>query len=268
MTMTKHQQERKDRAEAKARRLRAEGEAQWEKASKIGEHIPMGQPILVGHHSEKRHRRDIARIQKASSKGVELLRQADSAASAAARAGQSVSSDDPEALDALAKKLAGLEEKRAIFKKANKLLRQKGITSERLAAAMGWKEETALKVMEPDFAGRRGFPAYELTNLGANIRRVRKRIEQLEKAAAEPEREPIEGEGWRIEEDKDENRIRVILDKQHPDGRAVFKRLGFRYSRRNEAWQRHLNNAGRHAAGQAVGKLFRLGENTESGETT
>lgn len=253
--LTQHQQERKDRAEAKASRLRAAGEAQFEKAHNLGEGIPMGQPILVGHHSEKRHRRDIARIQSASSKGVELSRQADSASSAAVNAGRSISSDDPEALDALAEKLAKLEEKRDIFKKANKLVRKKGMTPEKLAAELGWKEETARKVMEPDFAGRRGFPSYLLTNLGATIRSVRVRIEQLKKADAEPEREAIEGVGWRIEEDKEDNRIRVILDKKHPDWR-VFKRLGFRFSRKNIAWQRQLNNAGRYAAKQAVGQLF------------
>ena len=259
MSMTQHQQDRKDRANAKASSLRAAAEAQLERAHGLGEHIPMGQPILVGHHSEKRHRRDIARIQSASSKGVDLLRQADNASHAADNAGQSISRDDPEALDALEEKLAKLEAKRDIFKKANKLMRQKGMTAEKLVAEMGWKEETAKKAMEPDFAGRRGFPSYLLTNLGATIRSVRARIEQLEKADAEPEREPIEGVGWRIEEDKADNRVRVILDKRHPDGRDVFKRLGFRYSRRNSAWQRQLNNAGRYAAEQAVAELFQTG---------
>ncbi len=37
---------------------------------------------------------------------------------------------------------------------------------------------------------------------------------------------------------------------------TLFKRLGFRWSRRNSAWQRNLNNAGRYAAEQAVGQLF------------
>ncbi|WP_132290495.1 DUF3560 domain-containing protein [Kribbella sp. VKM Ac-2568] len=30
----------------------------------ISDHIPLGQPILVGHHSERRHRRDIERMDR------------------------------------------------------------------------------------------------------------------------------------------------------------------------------------------------------------
>ena len=35
--------------------------------------IPFGQPILVGHHSERRHRRDLARHDSAMSRGCEGL---------------------------------------------------------------------------------------------------------------------------------------------------------------------------------------------------
>lgn len=42
--------------------------------------IPLGQPILrVGHHSEGRHRRDLARIDSLMGKGVEQGREADEA---------------------------------------------------------------------------------------------------------------------------------------------------------------------------------------------
>lgn len=37
----------------------------------ISEHIPFGQPILVGHHSEKRHRRDISRINSNMQKSID-----------------------------------------------------------------------------------------------------------------------------------------------------------------------------------------------------
>ena len=35
------------------------------------ENIPLGQPILVGHHSEKRHRRDLKRIDEHFAKAKE-----------------------------------------------------------------------------------------------------------------------------------------------------------------------------------------------------
>lgn len=69
-----------ERAKAKAERYAkwasiadAKSEAQFNKSHSITEMIPMGQPILVGHHSEARHRRDIERSWSALGKGVELM---------------------------------------------------------------------------------------------------------------------------------------------------------------------------------------------------
>jgi hypothetical protein len=56
-------EERSDRLSARAERHSAEAERHYEASNQIASMIPMGQPILVGHHSEKRHRRDLARIE-------------------------------------------------------------------------------------------------------------------------------------------------------------------------------------------------------------
>lgn len=55
----------RDRREAKADRLRewaekreAKAAAAFDSAATLSDAIPFGQPILVGHHSEKRARRD------------------------------------------------------------------------------------------------------------------------------------------------------------------------------------------------------------------
>ncbi len=40
-------------------------------SDEISKYIPLGQPILVGHHSEKRHRRDLAKMQRLATKTVE-----------------------------------------------------------------------------------------------------------------------------------------------------------------------------------------------------
>ena len=61
------------------------------------EHIPMGQPILVGHHSEGRHRADIKRAHSAMNKSCEAQEKADYyARKAAGVGGGGISSDDPE----------------------------------------------------------------------------------------------------------------------------------------------------------------------------
>lgn len=49
----------------------------WKTSHSITDNIPMGQPILVGHHSEKRHRRDLDKSWNAMGKSVEYSKKAD-----------------------------------------------------------------------------------------------------------------------------------------------------------------------------------------------
>lgn len=68
-----------DRAEQRAERFEdrsgnhaAEAERARSAAKAIAEHIPFGQPILVGHHSERRARKDAERIQNGFRKAVNM----------------------------------------------------------------------------------------------------------------------------------------------------------------------------------------------------
>jgi 16S rRNA C967 or C1407 C5-methylase (RsmB/RsmF family) len=75
-----------DRAEAlagKAERKADEADSRYAAAQAIGEHIPMGQPVLVGHHSERGHRRDIKRMDGHMRKSVEAAAEAKLAAARA-----------------------------------------------------------------------------------------------------------------------------------------------------------------------------------------
>jgi hypothetical protein len=76
--------DRRDALEAKADRRRQEGDLAHDKAKQIMDTIPLGQPILVGHHSERRMRKDIDRIQSGIGRAVESWRAADAATAAAA----------------------------------------------------------------------------------------------------------------------------------------------------------------------------------------
>lgn len=78
-----------DRADAlhgKAERRSAESAARWAAAQEIAEGIPSGQPILVGHHSERGHRRDLARMDTNQRKSIELEKEAEHAAHGAVSA--------------------------------------------------------------------------------------------------------------------------------------------------------------------------------------
>ncbi len=56
---------------ARAQKAQQASTAHFEAAHGIAEAIPMGQPVLVGHHSEARHRRDLARMDAHMGKSVE-----------------------------------------------------------------------------------------------------------------------------------------------------------------------------------------------------
>jgi hypothetical protein len=49
----------------------------YNKSNEITKHIPMGQPILVGHHSEKRHRRDLNKSWEAMGKSVDFSKKSE-----------------------------------------------------------------------------------------------------------------------------------------------------------------------------------------------
>lgn len=69
--------ERAERLEQAAKKADERSNQAYKRADDIGSHIPMGQPILVGHHSEKRHRRDIEKIDNAMRTSVEESKKAE-----------------------------------------------------------------------------------------------------------------------------------------------------------------------------------------------
>jgi len=69
--------ERAERMEARAEKAHQEGQAAYNRAHEIGRMIPFGQPILVGHHSEGRHRRDLEKIDNAMRKSCEGSKKAE-----------------------------------------------------------------------------------------------------------------------------------------------------------------------------------------------
>ncbi|MGH7327645.1 MAG: DUF3560 domain-containing protein, partial [Polyangiaceae bacterium] len=62
---------------ARAAHLKEEAGAASTAARERADRIPFGQPILIGHHSEKRHRRDLERIHRGHERAFELSRAAE-----------------------------------------------------------------------------------------------------------------------------------------------------------------------------------------------
>ena len=88
-----------------------------------------------------------------------------------------------------------------------------------------------------------GIPGYTIKNSNANIRRIRKRIERLEKAAAAKTKEYAPAEGFRVVENVEANRLQVFFPGKPPaETRQALKRCGFRWAPSNGCWQAYLNN--------------------------
>jgi len=262
------QQARREHLEAHAIANREEAQRRIHEATREGALPPMGEPIKVGHHSEKRHRAAIARSDMNMRKGCEALDKATHYERAAAGVGTGgVSSDDPDAVVKLLGELASLQASHRQMIAINKAWRDAG--SPAADDLGGWQKVADapdvmmnvndLAKIREDLARRlivRPFPSYSLSNNSANIRRVEQRIEQL-RAAATRETVTIEHEsGVRVVQNVADNRIQLFFDgKPADDIRAMLKQNGFRWSPMAGAWQRHLNNAGIYAARYVLGKL-------------
>ncbi len=222
---------RADRLDAGADRANAASAAASQTAHTIAHAIPMGQPILVGHHSERRHRRDVDKMQRSMSRAVAEDRKAKTLArrADAARNNRAISSDDPEAVERLTAKVAAMEAERDRYKAYNRAARK---------------------------AGNDTLPAYVLKNLGANIRRVRQRIETVETQATQSARS-VEIGDWTAVENGDVNRLQLRADDDRratPDERRDLKSHGFRWAPSETAWQRKISNGAWYAATLLMGR--------------
>jgi hypothetical protein len=74
----------------------AGADAEWAKAKGILDVIPPGQPILAGHHSERRHRGDLARVDRAMRRSIDAQADAERHESRAAAAAQRVHAAETE----------------------------------------------------------------------------------------------------------------------------------------------------------------------------
>jgi hypothetical protein len=244
---------RKVKLEDRAAKARSESETTYQRARGMAAVIPFGQPILIGHHSEKRDRNFRNRIHDTYGKAFALQDKAAYYESKAASVGTGgISSDDPEAIIKLKEQLANVRASQETMKKANALLRKhRGddvAQISAIAALDSFTEATARELVKPDCCGRIGFPSYALSNNNANARRIEQRIKELERMQ---ERATVEheGKGYTYREDTDENRAMFFFPgKPDEETRALLKRHAFKWSPSRDAWVRQLTNAAIYAA--------------------
>lgn len=259
------QEAKRERYQALADGATKKSAAAAQQASDMASVIPFGQPVLIGHHSEKGDRAYRARIGGLMNKSITEEKKADYYEQKAAKVGTGgISSDDPAAVEKLTAQLEQAQQSQEIMKKVNAIIRKKGREdAEKIAdiVALGcFSEDKAKELLKPDFAGRIGFASYALSNNNANIKRIKDRISELEKRAQRVEVEREE-EGYIYREDTTENRVMFIFEGKPDEGtRAILKRHAFKWSPSRGAWVRNLNNAGIYAAQCVTAALAAIGQ--------
>lgn len=193
----------------KAENLRQRANTMRVEANAIDAHdrrlagVMAGTPIIVGHHSEGRHRNALKKMQSRSRKVVGLLQDADKLEQRAARAESdgAISSDDPDAVLKLKEKYRALE------------------------------------VQFPSLSG------FRRTNARQELDRIRKRIESIRENRAKAGKEIAVGDvkaTWNGEENRVQIKFpNVPTDEQ----RAWLKSHGFKWAPSQEAWQRKANES-------------------------
>lgn len=248
------QEARRKRYEARAAEARQDAESAYARARRIQDGIPFGQPILRGHHSEKRHLADLGRIDKAMRRTIEAGKRAEHYERRAAGVGKGgISSDDPDAIPKLKEELARLEQYHERLKATSKAIRSKN--PREALAGLGFRPEQVANLLEPNYLGRpRGVEPWMLSNNAANIRRIRKRVEELEARANKPALPERRVGDVRVVDNAELNRLQLFFpDKPAPEVRAKLKSYGFRWSPTTGAWQAFRSNRATWAAGVVLG---------------
>lgn len=228
-------QARADRREAKAADLREQAARDRQRSLDL---LPdFGQPVLVGHHSEQRHRNALKKSAKLMSRSCADLREAVRLEQMAngARGTSEISSDDPHApakLRARAWWLDWQHEKwKATRKAARKAARKRGEKVERDGG-----------------------------HDSANIRRLRKRADEIEKARARTLPDDVRVGDFLLTWDADENRVQIYSPRpstpeQREKQTETMRRAGFRWARSNGCWQRQASMQAWHLGKAAIERL-------------
>lgn len=240
---------RKERQEARAERYREYAEnaakratAAFNASNDAVANIPLGQPILVGHHSEKAHRRALERSNDAMMRSVH---ESEKAAYYARKAEAVENNDniyigDDDAIERLEEKIAKLTTLQEQMKGSNKILRNSKMShTEKIDAfiALGISEAKATRIVRENLV----FPGYSLTNNNAKINAAKKQLEKAKSLAGKEDREYEAGD-LTIEECYSENRVRIYFPgKPDDEMRENLKRNGFRWAPSMGCWQAYIN---------------------------
>ena len=243
-------QARIDRYRERADKARQESQQLSQQSITMLEHIPPGQPILVGHHSEKAHRNLLDRADRKMGQAVAAAEKADyyEQKARAAENNTAISSDDPEALTKLEKKLESLQIAQTRMKQINAYYRKHG-TCQGFHGLTAEQAEKLDQRVENGYSWEKSpYPPFALSNNNQEIRRLQVRIKQFTEAR-DLGYQGWKFEGGKVEANSENNRLQIFFDEiPNEELRKELKGRGFRWARSEGAWQRQLTDNAIYAA--------------------
>ena len=160
----------------------------------------------------------------------------------------SIKREDPQAIEKLNKKLNECEQLQIMMKEVNAYYRQNGTVIG--CSCLSPKQAKTLdeNVRCGDPTHRQPYPAYALTNNSAEIRRIKMRIQELQKAK-ENYYVGWEFAGGEVVPNTVNCRLQIFFnEKPDENKRMALKSRGFHWSTTENAWQRLLNDNALYAA--------------------
>lgn len=212
--------------------------------------IPPGQPILVGHHSEKRHRRDLGKVDS----HMEHMREEDQLAKhhhqkadgLAIQLERTIFSDDLDAIEKLEDRISALENQSRGMKYLNKIWRAAKLSGKE--ATITWLSRLDPQPFNTPALNRKlaqiaqhwqenpaPFSAFEMSNLRGRITAANERIKQINRREAHEDR--AREAGGLLIETKEHYTLITFADKPERHIINALKDSGFWWT--NGQWAGH-----------------------------
>ncbi|WP_318493491.1 DUF3560 domain-containing protein [Photobacterium leiognathi] len=231
----------------RAQKLSEASDHQVERSNEASARFHGGQPILVGHHSEKSARAAQKRSHSAMDNAVKLSNKADHYAMKAASVGSGgIASDDPEAINKLQLKLDKLVAKQDRMKKVNAILRSKKLSREekyQKVKELGLSKVLFEELLNGDYVGRVGYAPFELTSNNAKIKAARERLKALTELHGSESIEAsgdYDGMAWKMNES--DGRFQLEFDDKPTKEmcQRLKREFGMNWSPPRAAWVRKI----------------------------
>lgn len=169
-----------------------------------------------------------------------------------------IKAGDSDAVEKLERKVAALAEQQELMKKVNAWYKKNGTLDG--CPDMTEEEIEELKAsMQTGFHFEdRPFQRYEISNNGQNLRKTKERLEEL-KAAKEQENKEEKNDLFTVIENADIMRLQLMFnEKPEEEVREILKKNGFRWSPKNQAWQRQLTSNAKRSLHIVIKELERM----------